>query len=883
MEEAKDYSMGGNAQLSQYSLEMEKLSSEKGTLETQLHKERLLNAAILAASSDLIMFCDHKGRIIRLSRACEQLLRHRWEDLQGTYIWDALLTPEDIERAKSFFNRAKSSKGSLILKDQYETEWTTPAGEYRYISWTITLFWDEDGLISYAICIGSDITEQRIIEESLRESKAELRSIFENINGIIYTLSPEGKFMFVSRGWTEALGHDTSEVRGQSFERFVYPDHIPLCRDFLNRIMIAGKAQTPVEYLVRHQDGTWRWHTSSGAAVRDQAGNPQYYVGLAVDITEQKQAATALRLSEEKFSQAFHSNPDPTTITTLSEGCYVDVNDAWEEATGFKRCEAVGRTATALSIWVSQEERNQMIAKIKKEGNLRNYRTRFCTKSGGIREYIVSAEVFEMGDTRHLLCVHKDITDTARAQEALHLSEERFSKAFNASPATMSITVMEDGRYLDVNDSFCSIIGYSREEILGRTSSELGFWVDPTTRQKVVNNLLNKQPVRDLEINFRRKYGEKRLGSYSAELMEINGELCLLSIVNDITARRQAEEEIKYLSFYDKLTGLYNRAFFEEELKRLDTARELPLSLIMGDVNGLKLVNDALGHHHGDSLLVMAAEILKRFCRHEDVVARWGGDEFIVLLPGCDNSAAVKVFNRLKAACKHIDGLPFQTSMSLGLASKNHSAQNIREIIKEAEDKMYRNKLLESRSARSTFIMSLEKTLWTRSHETREHCQRMQETAEKIGQAVGLPDSEMDNLLLLAALHDIGKIAIPNSILDKSGKLTPEEWEIIKKHPEIGYRIGLSSPEMAPIAEAILHHHERWDGTGYPLGLRGTNIPLISRIIAIADTYDVMINGRPYQGSFSQKEVRQEIKRCAGSQFDPELVEATLEVLWSGT
>jgi len=876
----KDRNRGNMSHLLQSTLINEKQPVEHRDLEAQLCEERLLNTAILANSNELILFCDHKGRIIRLNRACEQLMRERWEELKGTYIWDSILTQRDIDRAKAFFNRVKSSKGSLILKDQYESEWTSPDGEQRFISWSITLFWDESGQTSYAIGIGTDITEQRIIKENLRESKAELHSIFENVNGIIYTLSPEGKFIFVSRGWTEALGHETNEVRGQSFERFVYPDHIPLCREFLHEIMLTGKTQKQVEYLARHQDGTWRWHSSSGATIRDENGNPKYYVGLAVDISEQKQAEVALRLSEEKFSRAFRSNPDPTTITTFTEGCYVDVNDAWEAATGFERHEAVGRTATELGVWVTQEERNHMMKQTRQQGNLRNYRTRFCTKSGGIREYIVSAEVFAMGDTRHLLCVHKDVTDTVRTQEALRLSEERFSKAFNASPATMSITIMEDGRYIDVNDSFCSIIGYSREEILGRTSSELGFWVDEHQREQVVYWLQNKEPVRDLEIIFRRNQGEKRLGSYSAELLDINGQKCLLSIVTDITERRLAEEEIKYLSFYDKLTGLYNRAVFEEELKRLDTARELPLSLIMGDVNGLKLVNDALGHQHGDKLLVTAADILKKFCRHEDVVARWGGDEFIVLLPGCDNLSAAKVFDRIKHACKRIDGLPFQTSMSLGLASKNHPGQNIREIIKEAEDKMYRNKLLESRSARSTFIMSLEKTLWTRSHETREHCQRMQETAEKIGQALGLPDSEMDNLLLLAALHDIGKIAIPNSILDKAGKLSPEEWEIIKKHPETGYRIGLSSPEMAPIAEAILHHHERWDGSGYPLGLNGESIPLISRIIAIADTYDVMTHGRPYQVAAGQEEVRREIERCAGSQFDPHLVKVTMGVLW---
>ena len=754
MNSSKKRTRGALPQTWQSTMDLENIRLASCNQKEHLREERLLNAAILAASNELILFCDHKGRILRFSHACEQMMSHRWEELKGSYIWDSLLCPGDIERAKAFFDRAKSSKGALILKDQYETDWIDPAGDIRYISWTITLFWDDSGETSYAICIGTDVTGQHMIEQTLQENKAGLRSILENANGIIYTLAPDGRFLFVSRGWTDALGHEISEVRGQSFERFVHPDYIPICRDFLNTIMTTGKPQKQVEYQVKHFDGAWRWHSSSGSAVTDKAGNPKYYVGMAVDITEQKQAGAALLLSEE-----------------------------------------------------------------------------------------------------------------------------RFSKAFNASPATMSITVMEDGRYIDVNDSFCKIIGYQREEILGKHSLEMGFWVDANQRQLVVSSLLNKQPIRDLEIVFRRKGGEKRQGSYSAELLDINGQKCLLSIITDITERKQTEAEIRYLSFYDKLTGLYNRAFFEEELKRLDTSRDLPLSIIMGDVNGLKLVNDALGHFHGDNLLVTAAETLKRFCRREDVVARWGGDEFIVLLPACDYDAAHKVYNRIKNACKQIDTLPFQTSMSLGLACKNHPDKNIQEVIKEAEDKMYRNKLLETRSARSRFIMSLEKTLWTRSHETKEHCQRMQETAEKIGHAVGLPDSEMDNLLLLAALHDIGKIAIPNSILEKTGQLTAEEWEAIKKHPEIGYRIGLSSPEMAPIAEAILHHHERWDGKGYPLGIKGSNIPLLSRIVAIADTYDVMVYGRPYQTPASQFEVKRELEKCAGSQFDPDLVRVALDIL----
>lgn len=585
-----------------------------------------------------------------------------------------------------------------------------------------------------------------------------------------------------------------------------------------------------------------------------------------------------MEVAEDKFYKSFQCCPDPISITSFKDGRYFEVNDAWEIVTGYKRDEAVGRTGTDLGIWNSLAERELMLNQIKQRGSLRNLETQFRMRSGDIRIFLVSAEIIYIGDTPHLLCVHKDITDRKQFEEALRLSEERFSKAFNASPVTMTITTCEDGRFITVNDSFCRFIGYSRDEILERTSTELGIWVDETKRPIIKQAIFNKESVRNMETLFRTKSGEERLGLYSAERIDIKGETCLINILIDITEHKQAEQEIRYLSFYDKLTGLYNRAFFEEELKRLDTERQLPLSLFMGDVNGLKMVNDALGHQEGDRLLIAVADLLRKSCRREDIVARWGGDEFIILLPNCDNRTAAKVFERIKQACQHINDLPIETSISLGLSIKTHPSQDIREIIKDAEDKMYRNKLLESRSARSTFLTSLEKTLWTRSHETREHCQRMREIAQKIGQAINLPDSELDNLKLLAALHDIGKIAIPNSILENPGKLSPEEWDTIKKHPEIGYRIALSSPEMAPIAEAILHHHERWDGTGYPLRLKGEAIPLISRIIAIADTYDVMINGRPYQKAFSKEEVWAEIKRCAGTQFDPDLARKAYEV-----
>ncbi|MFW6381744.1 MAG: HD-GYP domain-containing protein, partial [Bacillota bacterium] len=290
------------------------------------------------------------------------------------------------------------------------------------------------------------------------------------------------------------------------------------------------------------------------------------------------------------------------------------------------------------------------------------------------------------------------------------------------------------------------------------------------------------------------------------------------------------------------------------------------------DVNGLKLVNDAFGHDLGDRLLVQIARLLDNCCRQEDVVARWGGDEFVILLPRTGRQAARRIINRINRACKKAGDDPIQPSISLGFITKEEESSDIWDKLKTAEKWMYKHKLLESESARSSIISSLEETLWEKDYETKEHAQRIKNMALKMGQALGLPENKLDELILLAGLHDIGKIAISDSILLKPDSFTEKEWEAMKKHPEIGYRIAQASSELVPVAEGILHHHEWWDGSGYPYGLSGEDIPLTSRIICIVDAFDVMVHERPYKQPIGVEEALVELKRCAGQQFDPELV-----------
>ena len=365
----------------------------------------------------------------------------------------------------------------------------------------------------------------------------------------------------------------------------------------------------------------------------------------------------------------------------------------------------------------------------------------------------------------------------------------------------------------------------------------------------------------------------------TVEFDENGKALRLIGTISDITMRKRYEAENLYLIQIDPITTLKNRAYMESILKEAEQCKECNGWLIMGDVNGLKIVNDSFGHQEGDRLLRTIGEVLQKCCSEGDIPARWGGDEFLILVRDRDSGYVEHLIQRIKAECEQVVDYPFKISIALGSARKDEMHPDSKTVLKQAEERMYRNKLLESRSARSSIISSLEQSLHEKHFETKEHTKRIQHMCVQIGDSLGLSQEELDELALLGVLHDIGKIAIPEAILLKPGKLSNEEWEIMKTHTEIGYRIAASSPELAHIADEILCHHERYDGTGYPQGLAGNEIPKLSRLLSIVDSFDVMTHDRVYKEAMSLEDAVHELRSCSGNQFDPEMVEAFLKLL----
>ena len=445
-----------------------------------------------------------------------------------------------------------------------------------------------------------------------------------------------------------------------------------------------------------------------------------------------------------------------------------------------------------------------------------------------------------------------------QANDKLTSSEYTFRKLFEDSAD--AIVLLHEDVVTTCNQSMLTLLGYDhKQHLVGKV-----FW-----------HLFDEEPTQNSVSFFQRWLTKKDGTSFFAELrvteIVINGRNVNHLLIRDVTKRLELEQKLEYLSYHDQLTGLYNRRFFEEALKRIDVKRNLPLSIVFADVNGLKLINDSFGHEMGDELLKSVASILTSTCRADEIIARLGGDEFTIALQNTGLEEAEQIVNRmrLKAETTQINGIGL--SVSFGIDTKLHVHEEMKDVIKRAEDAMYRVKLFEGPSMRSKMIKVIIQTLYEKNPREKAHSERVSVLSHALGKAVGVSEERLKELETMAYLHDIGKIAIEDSILNKPSALTAQEYEEVKKHPEIGYRILNTSDEFTELSYYILCHHERWDGAGYPKGLTEESIPLFSRIIAIADAFDAMTSERPYRKPLSMESAINEISRFAGTQFDPHL------------
>lgn len=463
--------------------------------------------------------------------------------------------------------------------------------------------------------------------------------------------------------------------------------------------------------------------------------------------------------------------------------------------------------------------------------------------------------------------------------------EKDFLSTMLVSVGDGVIATDENGNVILLNIVAESILGWKKEEAFGKSFEEIFNIFNEQTKEIV------KSPVREvfdkgksIELSehtmlISKQGDEISIEDSAAPIKDKNGNIVgVVLVFRDITEKQKKQRNIEYLSFHDQLTGLYNRRFFEEASKRLDTEKNYPLGFVMADINGLKLTNDAFGHLVGDKLIQNLGKVLKENSRSDDIIARIGGDEFVILLPKTDSTEVEKLVNRIRKAVSLEKVEAINLSVSFGYETKDTVNYPMNEVVKKAENNMYDQKLAESQRVRENIINIIIDKMFEKHHGYKDYYSRISKTCELIGNKFELNVEDMKELQKAALLHDIGYATLDESILLKEGSLTDSDRNEVKRHAEAGYQILRSVNKMAKVSEYVLAHHERWDGKGYPRGLKGEEIPLQSRIISVADVYNSMVSNRPFRKALSENEAIEEIKNNEGTQFDPKVVKAFLQV-----
>ncbi len=847
--------------------------------QAELEKSQMRYRALFEATGAATVVVEPDDTVSLVNRKTEELTGYSKEEIEGKMKWQDFVFEDELELMNSY--RKLRLEKVDEAPQSYEFTYRDSEDNPKKALLIADIITETREVIASVV----DITGRVRIEEKLKESEENLSIILQSIGDGVIVTDTGG---YVTRmnlqaenltgwKWLEAVGKPLSEVFNIINSRTGELELNPA-----QQVIETGKkVGLANDTVLISRNGSRYYISDSAAPVYSREGEITGVVMVFSDITEEYQAREALKESEEKFRTLAESSP--LAIMIYQEDVWVYVNSAAEKITGHSKEELYGMYYWKIvhpdyrqTIW----EKGQM----RQAGDTEpfQYDFKIITKEG--KEKWVSltgALITFQGKPAGFISV-MDINARKEAEEALRESEEKYREI---------LATMEDGYYeanlkgivTFCNESAARTLGYTVDGLIGKSFQQI--CKDPEEAFEKFNRVYQSgRSEHSLTMELVRSDGTTAIGEFSLTLVRndegrVTG---FRGIGRDVTERKRYEEQLKYLSMHDQLTDLYNRAYFENELNRLSGGREYPVTIISVDLDGLKLVNDTLGHEKGDELLKACAMVLQDSLRRSDILARVGGDEFVAILPRTGREKGEEVVERIKSNVelynrKNEHQVPL--SISVGLSTAEKISKPLEEAFREADDLMYRDKLHKGTGAKSQIIRSLMLTLGERDYITEGHAQRLEELCLELGKRINLTQKQLSDLALLAQVHDLGKVGIPDRILFKKGPLNEEEWEIMRQHSEKGFRIALSSTDLSGIADLILKHHERWDGKGYPMGLAGKEIPVECRILAIVDAYDAMTNDRPYQRAQSREEAIKELKKEAGRQFDPDLVKEFILLL----
>ena len=876
-------------------------------LRFQLEESEKNKDALANAHQQLEIFFDFlpdptyiinpEGQVIMWNRAMEKLTGIKTRDILGKGNYEYAV-PFFGCRSAMLIDQARpgDQNNEHIIVKQKEGQNTFFAEFYSaqlgkkgtYLASKSSSLYNKRGELLGYIETLRDISARKEAENALFESEKRYRTIIERIEDGYFEVDLSGNFIFSNKFLNEKLGYQAEEFLKLNFRDVMDEKNQKMVKTTFNRVYLTGKPVRDFEWLVKGRNEREMYVESTILPIYSE-GEITAFRGLVRDISDRKKAEAALQRSERNLSQQVNylntliHNLNEMFFTYDLEGKIAFVNKRSYDVVGYYPEEMLGKHITDF---VPAEFRNRVRAGIAQrlgQGIDASYNLPVIHKDGSGR--IIKMNTSPIRDTQgHIIggmVLAEDVTERIRAEQALAISEAQY-RAIVEDQTELIYRSLADNTLTFVNAAYCRYFGMSREDILEKDIHPEVYWEDRDKVNSSLRTLSEDKPVCSLEYRIVMPDGSLRWHQWTHRaIYNRTGEIVdYQSVGRDINESKLAEEKLTFLSHHDVLTGLYNRLYFEQAMQKWETNNN-SVGLIMCDVDGLKLVNDTLGHKQGDHLLQVVARVIKSCFREEDIVARVGGDEFAVIIPRGNQKRMEIATSLIRKAINEYNSEndDFPISVSVGYAWREDFNISMAAVYRDADNNMYRDKLNKDKYNHSSMVLTLMKSMENRGLLSEGHFEYMQYLVDSFAKKLELPARMHTGLFLLAQFHDIGMIGVPEEIVCKPSSLTTEEYEVVKKHSEIGHRISLSAPDLQPISDWILKHHEHWNGGGYPLGLKEEEIPLECRILAIIDAYNAMTSDRPYRNALTQEQAIEELRKYSGIQFEPYLTEKFIDMI----
>ena len=755
-----------------------------------------------------------------------------------------------------------------------------PRVSHQYIDNVVNFYKEFANMVALLIYKNVDIMasqdKQKSLIAVLQKSENRLASVINNMPDVIMIYDKDYRVQYANESIYRLLGKHTENIVGKRAEEIWTRTDEKLHLPALRKALKTRKNQS-IDLECECPEKQHKNLIFTYVPMMDKAGDIEI-LGIIHDYTARKQIE-----DEKNYQNTLISEMGRVAKIGGWEFNPVTGKGTWtEEVARIHELDPNDETNVALGISCYTDESKALIEQAIKEAteNAKPYdlELELITKNG-MKKWVrtIGQPTIENGKVVRVHGSFQDITQRKVNEERIRESEMRYKNLLETAP--IGIAVHTEGKIVYANPAGLAMFGAnSPEQLIGKSVFDI---IHPSghkkTKERIHRVLAGEKGLYPAEDLYVRLDGSTVPVEVMASPLNYNGKAAVQVIVTDITERKKAEDDLRYLSYHDQLTGIYNRRFFEEELVRVDNEENLPLTIVMADVNGLKLVNDSFGHAFGDELLIKAANAMKAECRTGDILARLGGDEFVLILPKTTSNQAEQFVRSIQEALRHEIIKPVALSVSFGYQTKAYKDEIIQDILANAENHMYKHKVYESSSMHSKSVDIVMNTLYEKSKRELLHSKRVSKLCEAIAIELNLGKDSVNQIKTAGLVHDIGKIGIDEKILNKMGKLNDEEWEEMRKHPERGWRILITSNEFSELADFVLEHQERWDGKGYPNGLKGNEISLEARIIALADAYDAMTSERAYRKAMSKNAAIKELSRCAGTQFDQDIVNIFIE------